>query len=203
MSCDYSLTGHLQSDCVPTAVGYNSEFYLTAWADWNTALTSSSISINQDTTGNTHIVKVGDTVSAKCLVKFADMRTAVFTGSTKAKADSPLSVPWFTKTIQIGVDKNAYMDGTTNSKKIADNSAMINVLTAGRVVLIAERTDGTGYEVFGGLSPLKATAVDQSLANDDSNSGMITLTFEATEGDYSVLFDATADELAKLLKATT
>lgn len=203
MSCDYSLSGHLQSECIPTAVGYNSEFYLATWMDWNTALKASSISISADATGNTHIVKVGETVSTKCLVQFSDMRTAVFSGSTKAKADSPLNVPWYIKTIQIGVDKNAYLGGTTNDKKMADNSAMINVLTAGRVVLIAERTDGTGYEVFGGLSPLKASAVDQSLASDDSNSGMITLTFEATEGDFSVLLDATSDELAKLLKATT
>lgn len=200
MSCEYDLGGNLVTSCVPTAVGYNSEFYLATWDDWNAALKTSSITISNEAGGFSHLVKVGDSPSTKCLVKFSDARTAVFSGSTKAKADSPLSVPWFTKSIQVGVDKNSYLEATYG-REMADNSAMINVLAAGRFVLVAERTDGMGYECFGALSPLKGTAVDQSLASDDSNSGMITLTFEATEGDYSVLLDATESDLAKILKA--
>ena len=57
------------------------------------------------------------------------------------------------------------------------------------------RIDGKGCEAFGALSPLKATATDQSLASDDANSGMVTLTLECTEGDFATAIKETTDKL--------
>ena len=69
------------------------------------------------------------------------------------------------------------------------------MLSAGRFVLFATRIDGKGVEAFGALSPLKATATDQSLASDDANSGMVTLTLECTEGDFSTAVKEAVDKL--------
>lgn len=196
MACDYSIAGHLEQDCVPTAPGYNSKFYLCTWDAFQASILASEITVTESTDKLAHIVSFpSESPTLKPLYLFEDPRTAVFTGSTKAKAETPMSIPYFTKTIQIGIDKNAHFDGSTTDGAIAEASKLINVLSAGRFVLIAMRIDGKGLEAFGALSPLKATATDQSLASDDANSGMVTLTLECTEGDFATAVKETADKL--------
>lgn len=207
MACDYTLSGGIQQDCVPSACGYNSAFFIMAWADYNAAVASGDITVttSADFLAHTVAFKKSSTGSLKPLYSFDERRTAVFSGSTKAKADSPLSIPYFTKSLQLGVDKNAYMSGdtvgSTDSDGIAAASKLVNVLSAGRFVIIAERIDGKGFEAFGALSPLKCTAIDQSLASDDTNNGMITVTLECTEGDFSTAVANSATELAAYVKA--
>ena len=196
MACDYSIAGHLEQDCVPTAPGYNSKFYLCTWDAFQASVLASEITVTESTDKLAHIVSFpSESPTLKPLYLFEDPRTAVFTGSTKAKAETPMSIPYFTKTIQIGIDKNAHFDGSTTDGAIAESSKLINVLSAGRFVLFATRIDGKGVEAFGALSPLKATATDQSLASDDANSGMVTLTLECTEGDFATAVKETADKL--------
>lgn len=196
MACDYSIAGHLEQDCVPTAPGYNSKFYLCTWDAFQASILASEITVTESTDKLAHIVSFpSESPTLKPLYLFEDPRTAVFTGSTKAKAETPMSIPYFTKTIQIGIDKNAHFEASTTDGAIAEASKLINVLSAGRFVLIAARIDGKGLEAFGALSPLKATATDQSLASDDANSGMVTLTLECTEGDFATAVKETADKL--------
>lgn len=196
MACDYSIAGHLEQDCVPTAPGYNSKFYLCTWDAFQASILASEITVTESTDKLAHIVSFpSESPTLKPLYLFEDPRTAVFTGSTKAKAETPMSIPYFTKTIQIGIDKNAHFDGSSTDGAIAESSKLINVLSAGRFVLFAMRIDGKGIEAFGALSPLKATATDQSLASDDANSGMVTLTLECTEGDFATAVKETADKL--------
>lgn len=196
MACDYSIAGHLEQDCVPTAPGYNSKFYLCTWDAFQASILASEITVTESTDKLAHIVSFpSESPTLKPLYLFEDPRTAVFTGSTKAKAETPMSIPYFTKTIQIGIDKNAHFDGSPTDGAIAESSKLINVLSAGRFVLFAMRIDGKGIEAFGALSPLKATATDQSLASDDANSGMVTLTLECTEGDFATAVKETADKL--------
>ena len=196
MACDYSIAGHLEQDCVPSAPGYNSKFYLCTWDAFQASILASEITVTESTDKLAHIVSFpSESPTLKPLYLFEDPRTAVFTGSTKAKAETPMSIPYFTKTIQIGIDKNAHFDGSSTDGAIAESSKLINVLSAGRFVLIAARIDGKGCEAFGALSPLKATATDQSLASDDANSGMVTLTLECTEGDFATAVKETADKL--------
>ena len=196
MACDYSIAGHLEQDCVPTAPGYNSKFYLCTWDAFQASVLASEITVTESTDKLAHIISFPtESPTLKPLYLFEDPRTAVFTGSTKAKAETPMSIPYFTKTIQIGIDKNAHFEGSTTDGAIAESSKLINVLSAGRFVLIAMRIDGKGLEAFGALSPLKATATDQSLASDDANSGMVTLTLECTEGDFATAVKEAADKL--------
>lgn len=196
MACDYSIAGHLEQDCVPTAPGYNSKFYLCTWDAFQASVLASEITVTESTDKLAHIVSfASESPTLKPLYLFEDPRTAVFTGSTKAKAETPMSIPYFTKTIQIGIDKNAHFEGSSTDGAIAESSKLINVLSAGRFVLIAMRIDGKGLEAFGALSPLKATATDQSLASDDANSGMVTLTLECTEGDFATAVKETVDKL--------
>lgn len=203
MSCEYSITGHLSQDCVPTAPGYNSQFYLATWDAFQASIKGGEITITASSDGLAHAISFSsESPSLKPLYIFADPRTAIFSGSTKAKADSPLSIPYFTKTIQIGLDKNAHFSAETSSDgAVAETAKLVNVLSAGRFVIFAERIDGNGIEAFGALSPLKATAIDQSLASDDANSGMITLTLETTEGDFSTAIKETADKLVPYVAA--
>lgn len=196
MACDYSIAGHLEQDCVPTAPGYNSKFYLCTWDAFQASVLASEITVTESTDKLAHIVSFpSESPTLKPLYLFEDPRTAVFTGSTKAKAETPMSIPYFTKTIQIGIDKNAHFDSSSTDGSIAESSKLINVLSAGRFVLFAARIDGKGVEAFGALSPLKATATDQSLASDDANSGMVTLTLECTEGDFATAVKETVDKL--------
>lgn len=196
MACDYSIAGHLEQDCVPTAPGYNSKFYLCTWDAFQASVLASEITVTESADKLAHIVSFpSERPTLKPLYLFEDPRTAVFTGSTKAKAETPMSIPYFTKTIQIGIDKNAHFGDSITDGAIAESSKLINVLSAGRFVLIAMRIDGKGLEAFGALSPLKATATDQSLASDDANSGMVTLTLECTEGDFATAVKETADKL--------
>lgn len=207
MACDYNITGNIKQDCVPTACGYNSSFFITTWDEYNAGIKSAAVAVATSADFMAHTVKFKTPASGdsyKPLRSFDDMRTAVFSGSTKAKADSPLSIPYFTKSLQLGVDKNAYMAGSdikNAGDEIAAAAKLINVLSAGRFVVIAERTDGKGFEAFGALSPLKCTAIDQSLAADDSNNGMVTVTLECTEGDFATAVSNTATELAAYVKA--
>lgn len=205
MACDYSISGNVTQDCVPTACGYNSEFFIATWSDYQAAISAGDCSVETSSDFLSHTVKFKTTSpTTKPLRAFGDPRTAVFSGSTKAKADNPMSIPYFTKSLQLGVDKNAVMetvaDGTAGAS-IAAASKLVNVLSAGRFVIIAERVDGKGFEAFGALSPLKCTAVDQSLASDDSNNGMVTVTLECTEGDFATAVGNTASELSALVKA--
>ena len=192
---------------MPTACGYNAAFFIMTWTDYNSAVTSGTITVTTSSDFMAHTVafEKSSSSSLKPLYSFDDMRTAVFSGSTKAKADSPLSIPYFTKALQLGVDKNAYMSGDTVGSTAGDGIAaaakLVNVLSAGRFVIIAERMDGKGFEAFGALSPLKCTAVDQSLASDDSNNGMVTVTLECTEGDFATAVANTTAELAAYVKA--
>ena len=196
MACDYSIAGHLEQDCVPTAPGYNSKFYLCTWDAFQASVLASEITVTESTDKLAHIVSFpSESPTLKPLYLFEDPRTAVFTGSTKAKAETPMSIPYFTKTIQIGIDKNAHFGGSSTDGAIAESSKLINVLSAGRFVLFAMRIDGKGLEAFGALSPLKATATDQSLASDDANSGMVTLTLECTEGDFATAVKETVDKI--------
>ena len=196
MACEYSISGHLEQDCVPTAPGYNSKFYLCTWDAFQASVLASEITVTESTDKLAHIVSFpSESPTLKPLYLFEDPRTAVFTGSTKAKAETPMSIPYFTKTIQIGIDKNAHFGGSSTDGAIAESSKRVNVLAAGRFVLVAMRIDGKGLEAFGALSPLKATATDQSLASDDANSGMVTLTLECTEGDFATAVKETADKL--------
>ena len=196
MACEYSISGHLEQDCVPTAPGYNSKFYLCTWDAFQASVLASEITVTESTDKLAHIVSFPtESPTLKPLYLFEDPRTAVFTGSTKAKAETPMSIPYFTKTIQIGIDKNAHFGGSSTDGAIAESSKLVNVLAAGRFVLVAMRIDGKGLEAFGALSPLKATATDQSLASDDANSGMVTLTLECTEGDFATAVKETADKL--------
>ena len=199
MSCDYNITGHLNQDCVPTAPGYNSGFYIATWEAFSASVKASEITWQVSDDQMTRSLHIGESVTLKPLYQFADPRTAVFTGSTKAKADSPMSIPYFTKSLQLAVDKNATMGEEVG---ISATSKLLNILSAGRFVLIAERVDGMGFEAFGALSPLKCTAVDQSLASDDSNSGMVTVTLETTEGEFAIAVDGTATSIAKLVAAS-
>lgn len=202
MACDYSISGHLEHDCVPTAPGYDSKFYLCAWDAFQTSALASEISITESSDKLAHIVSFSsEAPTLKPLYLFEDPRTAVFSGSTKAKAETPMSIPYFTKSIQIGIDKNAHFGGSSADGAIAESSKLINVLSAGRFVLFAMRIDGKGVEAFGALSPLKATATDQSLASDDANSGMVTLTLECTEGDFATAVKETADKLTPYVSA--
>lgn len=206
MACDYKITGSVKQDCVPTACGYNADFFIFSWDDYRAALSSGDISVetSEDFLSHTVKFKTAASGSTKFLMAFNDQRTAVFSGSTKAKADNPMSIPYFTKSLQIGVDKNAVMETVTESAAgaaVAAASKLVNVLSAGRFVIIAERMDGKGFEAFGALSPLKCTAVDQSLASDDSNSGMVTITLECTEGDFATAVGNTATEIAAFVKA--
>ena len=197
MACDYSIAGHLEQDCVPTAPGYNSKFYLCTWDAFQASVLASEITVTESTDKLAHIVSFSsESPTLKPLYLFEDPRTAVFTGSTKAKAETPMSIPYFTKTIQIGIDKNAHFEGSTTDGAIAESSKLVNVLSAGRFVLFAMRIDGKGLEAFGAMSPLKATATDQSLASDDANSGMVTLTLECTEGDFATAVKEATDKLA-------
>lgn len=181
---------------MPTAPGYNSKFYLCTWDEFQASVLAGEITVTESSDQLAHIVSFGaQTPTLKPLYLFEDPRTAVFSGSTKAKADTPMSIPYFTKTIQIGIDKNAHFEGSTTDGAIAESSKLINVLSAGRFVLFAMRIDGKGLEAFGALSPMKATATDQSLASDDANSGMVTLTLECTEGDFATAVKETADKL--------
>ena len=196
MACDYSIAGHLEQDCVPTAPGYNSKFYLCTWDAFQASILASEITVTESADNLAHIVSFGsEAPTLKPLYLFEDPRTAVFSGSTKAKAETPMSIPYFTKTIQVGIDKNAHFGGSTTDGAIAESSKLINVLSAGRFVLFVARIDGKGVEAFGALSPLKATAVDQSLASDDANSGMVTLTLECTEGDFATAVKEAVDKL--------
>lgn len=207
MACNYSISGHLEQDCVPTAPGYNSKFYLCTWDAFQASVLASEISVTESTDKLAHVVSFSsEAPTLKPLYLFEDPRTAVFSGSTKAKAETPMSIPYFTKSLQIGIDKNAHFGGATTGGSatdgaIAEASKLINVLSAGRFVLFATRIDGKGVEAFGALSPLKATATDQSLASDDANSGMVTLTLECTEGDFATAVKETADKLTPYVSA--
>lgn len=196
MSCEYSISGHLAAPCVPTAAGYDSEFYLCTWGGFNASVAASEVSITDTTDNLAKVVKFSaeGAPTLKPLFHFKDPRTAIFSGSTKAKADSPLAVPYFTKTLQFSIDKNAAMSSSDKDGG-SINSKLVNVLSAGSFVFILKRTDGTGFEAFGALNPMKCTTVDQSLASDDTNSGMVTLTFAANEGDFAVAVDNTETEL--------
>ena len=181
---------------MPTAPGYNSKFYLCTWDAFQASVLAGEITVTESADKLAHIVSfASENPTLKPLYLFEDPRTAVFSGSTKAKAETPMSIPYFTKTIQIGIDKNAHFGGSTTDGAIAESSKLINVLSAGRFVLFAMRIDGKGLEAFGALSPLKATATDQSLASDDANSGMVTLTLECTEGDFATAVKEAADKL--------
>lgn len=187
---------------MPTAPGYNSRFLLCTWDDFQASVSAGEITVTESTDKLAHIVSFSsESPTLKPLYSFEDPRTAVFSGSTKAKAETPMSIPYFTKTIQIGIDKNAHFGSSSADGAIAEASKLINVLAAGRFVLIATRIDGKGCEAFGALSPLKATATDQSLASDDANSGMVTLTLECTEGDFATAVKETADKLTPYVSA--
>lgn len=192
---------------MPTAPGYNSKFYLCTWDAFQASVLAGEITVTESTDKLAHIVSFSsEAPTLKPLYLFEDPRTAVFSGSTKAKAETPMSIPYFTKSLQIGIDKNAHFGGTTTGGSttdgaIAESSKLINVLSAGRFVLFATRIDGKGVEAFGALSPLKATATDQSLASDDANSGMVTLTLECTEGDFATAVKETADKLTPYVSA--
>lgn len=205
MACDYSISGNITQDCVPTACGYNSEFFIATWTDYQASIAAGDCSVETSSDFLAHTVKFKtSSPTTTPLRSFGDPRTAVFSGSTKAKADNPMSIPYFTKSLQIGVDKNATMgtvSDATAGAGIAAASKLVNVLSAGRFVVFAERTDGKGFEAFGALSPLKCTAIDQSLASDDSNAGMVTVTLECTEGDFATAVGNTAAELAALVKS--
>lgn len=202
MSCEYSISGHLSAPCVPTAAGYDSAFYLCTWSAFNASIAANEVTVSDTTDNLTKVVKFSaeTTPTLKPLFHFNDPRTAIFSGSTKAKADSPLAVPYFTKTLQFAVDKNAAMNSSDKNGGNL-NSKLVNVLSAGSFVFILKRTDGTGYEAFGALSPMRCTTVDQSLASDDTNSGMVTLTFAANEGDFAVAVDNTEADLEKFAAA--
>lgn len=197
------MSGHLNAPCVPSAAGYNAPFYLMTWDAFNASVAAGEASLTTSSDSLTQTLQFSSeaTPTLKPLYHFKDPRTAIFSGSTKAKADSPLSVPYFTKTLQFSVDKNAIMGLTAVGGKageaIKNASALVNALTAGSFVFILERTDGKGFEAFGALSPMKCTTVDQSLASDDTNSGMVTLTFAANEGEFSLAVANTAAELEK------
>lgn len=202
------MAGHLNAPCVPTAAGYNSAFYLMTWDAFNASVAAGEVSLTTSSDSMTQTLQFSAdaTPTLKPLYLFKDPRTAIFSGSTKAKADTPLSVPFFTKTLQFSVDKNAIMGltaaGSKAGEKIKNASALVNVLTAGSFVFVLERTDGSGFEAFGALNPMKCTTVDQSLASDDTNSGMVTLTFAANEGEFALAVANTEAELEKFAAAT-
>ena len=202
MACDYSIAGHLEQDCVPSAPGYNSKFYLCTWDACQASVLAGEITVTESTDKLAHIVSFSsEAPTLKPLYLFEDPRTAVFSGSAKAEAETPMSIPYFSMCIQIGIDKNAHFGASTTDGAIAEASKLINVLSAGRFVLFATRIDAKGVEAFGALSPLKATATDQSLASDDANSGMVTLTLECTEGDFATAVKETADKLTAYVQA--
>lgn len=178
MACEYKISDHLTQVCQPTAAGYKGAFWLANYDDFAQAVDMTSRTVNVPTN--------------KVLYKYADARRAVLSGSSKALADSSFAGPVFTKTLQIGIDKGG---------ELAAAGDIIDKLAAAKIVAILQREDGAGFEVFGAIVPLRASAVDQNLGGDDEAANMITVTLSCNESLFCVAAkDGAGTDVAAALK---